>query len=150
MASRSIPSRIQRFRPSIIKPIITIKRPTPNPPYPPPSEFHQINNVCNVWCGGQFGSEVNEVTPLEIFKFCSLSDYIYFSLWQYHCLEINTPESDSPPILRRRDNGYQWMYYRTSISKASCQWNWNGGSIWLEYNLQRKQGLRSMISFSYI
>ena len=35
MASRSIPSRIQRFRPSIIKPIITIKRPTPNPPYPP-------------------------------------------------------------------------------------------------------------------
>ena len=43
---------------------------------PPPSECHQLTAYCNANWGGQFGSAVEDGTPLESFKFCSLSDFL--------------------------------------------------------------------------
>ena len=43
---------------------------------PSPSEFHQLAAFCDANWGGQFGSAVEDVTPLKLFKFCSLSGFL--------------------------------------------------------------------------
>ena len=40
------------------------------------SEYHQLTAFCDAKWGGQFGSSVEEVTPLELFKFRSLSGFL--------------------------------------------------------------------------
>ena len=41
-----------------------------------PSECHQLSAYCDGNWGGQFGSAVEDGTPLELFKFCSLSRFL--------------------------------------------------------------------------
>ena len=41
-----------------------------------PSKFHQLTSYCDANLGGQFGSAVEYCTPLELFKFRSLSGFI--------------------------------------------------------------------------
>ena len=42
----------------------------------PTSEFHQLTAYCDANWGGQFGSAVEDGTPLELFKFRSLSGFL--------------------------------------------------------------------------
>ena len=42
------------------------------------SEFHQLTAFCDADWGGQFGSAVEEGTPLKMFKFRSLSGFLIF------------------------------------------------------------------------
>ena len=42
------------------------------------SEFHQLTAYCDANWGFQFGSAVEDGTPLELFKFCSLSSFLIF------------------------------------------------------------------------
>ena len=44
--------------------------------YPSTSEFHQLTVYCDAKWGGQFGSAVEDVTPLGLFKFLSLSGFL--------------------------------------------------------------------------
>ena len=43
---------------------------------PSPSECHQLTGFSDACWGGQFGNYVEDGTPLELFKFCSLSGYL--------------------------------------------------------------------------
>ena len=43
---------------------------------PSPSECHQLNAYCDTNWGGQFGSAVEDSTPLELFKLRSLSGFL--------------------------------------------------------------------------
>ncbi|KAL7516710.1 hypothetical protein ACHAWF_000075, partial [Thalassiosira exigua] len=43
---------------------------------PSPSECHRLTAFSDACWGGQFGNAVEDGTPLELFKFCSLSGYL--------------------------------------------------------------------------
>ena len=58
-----------------------------------PSEFHQLTAYCDANWGGQFGSAVEDGTPLELFKFRSLSGFLICSS------EIHPPKSNSLKLL---------------------------------------------------
>ena len=65
-----------QFSLSITSPIITTKRLTLMQNLPSPYECHQLTAFCEAFWGVQFGSTVDDETPLELFKFLSLSGFL--------------------------------------------------------------------------
>ena len=59
---------LQKYKHSIISHIITTA--------PSLSECHQLTAFCDANWGDQFGIAVEEGTPLELFKFSSLSGFL--------------------------------------------------------------------------
>jgi hypothetical protein len=70
------PSLIQIFKPSTTSPITMTRKHTLMPLPPTPADCHQLTAFSDACWGGQFGNAVPDGTPLELFKYCSLSGYL--------------------------------------------------------------------------